>query len=294
MTENSLLELTPTELVIPLKVTLGNAVYRVRHILRPPAAEDWFAYDAALAMAIEEVNAAGNSLGAGPGSFGAGLPAEAIPQSGTAEVGYRLDLRSLEAATLLWDRLARAIEGYGYTAGASWRALVPAAHKEAAIRALTLVAPVNNSGSAETSAPSPQAPAWGEFPLQAEQIPVVLEAIVAGRAYPRLVHLFRPPSADDERRYRRLLAETLIVRGSRPDSVGARTLIPARLARLVRFYDDLILSADGYTVSGQPPTSRDLLIQHMDAWHKRTAVQALFGDASEFTPSSPAPEEPPQ
>jgi len=49
MTENAQLELAPDELTVPLKVTLGNGVYRVRHRLRPPSAADWYAYDAALA-----------------------------------------------------------------------------------------------------------------------------------------------------------------------------------------------------------------------------------------------------
>lgn len=273
MTENYQLELAPSELVIPLKVTLGNAVYRVRHRLRPPAAEDWYAYDAALAMAIEEV----------PVRAEASVDAAAASANDGATPGYKLELRSIEAAALLWDRLARGIEGYRFAADAAWHELVPLAHKEAAIHALTLVAPVNYTMPAENPTPSPGAPlsrdesrdAWGEFPLQADQIPVVLEAIVAGRAYPRLVHIFRPPSAEDERSYRRLLAETLLVRGSRT----TRTLIPARLRALCRLYDRLILSVEGYSIQGQPLASRDQLLQYMDAWHKRTAVQALFGDA---------------
>lgn len=259
MTENHALELAPAELTIPLKVTLGNTVYRVRHLLRPPAADDWLAYDVALAMAIEEVllRPDGGPDGRPEASDGAGA-------------AYKLELHSVEAAALLWDRLARGIEGYSFAADANWHELVPLAHKEAAVRALTLVAPTDTGATGNGAT----------FPLQAEQVPVVLEAVVAGRAYPRLVHIFRPPGADDERSYRRLLAETFIVRGSRTP----RTLIPSRLGRLVKFYDALILSTEGYAANGQLLASREQVIQHMDAWHKRTAVQTLFGDATEPAP----------
>ncbi|MFQ5817977.1 MAG: hypothetical protein ACE5H2_08490, partial [Terriglobia bacterium] len=281
-----------------LKVTLGNDIYHVRHRLRPPTAEDWFAYDAALAMAIEEVPLRPDGRPYGPAQRGAEptAPAPAGPAEGptdSAGAGYKLDLQSTEAAALLWDRLARGLDGYSLpaappglpaqagfaadaqTAGrlpATWHELVPLAHKEAAIRALTLVAP-SNHGSGEHAA---------AFPLQAEQVPVVLEAVVAGRAYPRLLHTFRPPTAEDERSYRRLLAETLFVRGSRT----ARTLIPSRLPALCRLYDRLILGVEGYALDGQLLASRDQVIQHMDAWHKRTAVQALFSDATEPAPTA--------
>jgi len=286
------LELAPAALVIPLKVTLGNQSYRVRHHLRPPSADDWFAYDAALAMAIEELPA---RMPAAAGKFDreAELPEESLPEAGPAwgGAGYKLELRSVEAAALLWDRLALGVEGYSLPAPVGlpevpqaesaarqcWASRVPLAHKEAAVRALTLVAPANYT--AENVSPS-LLPALGSvagFPLQAEQVAVVLEAIVAGCAYPRLVHTFRMPSADDERVYRRLLAESLIVRGSRL----TRTLIPSRLPALCRLYDRLIVAVDGYTLHGQAITDRQTLIAHMDAWHKRTAVQTLFGDATE-------------
>ncbi|MFQ5927412.1 MAG: hypothetical protein ACE5MH_08265, partial [Terriglobia bacterium] len=240
----------------------------------------WFAYDTALALAIEEVplrsdaqtgphggrpsgRAASGEFAPGGAAPAAGAPTDGV---GNGQAGYKLELRSVEAAALLWNRLACDIEAYSFTHDADWHELVPLAHKEAAIRALTLVA-AQEPGSGEPGA---------AFPLQAEQVVVVLEAVVAGRAYPRLVHTFRPPSAEDERGYRRLLAETLFVRGSR----APRTLIPTRLPRLVKFYDELILGVEGYTREGQPLASQEQAIQYMDAWHKRTAVQTLFGDAS--------------
>ena len=164
----------------------------------------------------------------------------------------------------------------------NWRALVPLAHKEAAVRALTLVAPAQLQVESDDPDSTSDQSTDNYFPLHAEQVPVVLEAAVAGRAYPRLVHLFRPPTVADERTYRRLLAETLIVRGSR----HPRTLIPARLPALCRLYDSLILSVEGYALEGRPLASSIQAVQSMDPWHKRVAVQALFGDANDSSPAT--------
>ncbi len=143
-----LLELAPPELAIPLKVTHAGRTYRVTHHMRPPAPADWFAYEAALQMAVEE------------------LPSD--PHSD--EPRFRLLMRSADAALELWDRLALAVTGYSLPAvntepsattegvrgkpprvppmlhdepesAIIWRALIPLAHKDAAVRALTLVAP---------------------------------------------------------------------------------------------------------------------------------------------------------
>lgn len=305
-----LLELAPVQLAIPFKVSLAGHSYRVRHFLRPPAPADWFAYEAALRMAVEEL----------PPESDSDAPDSGAPDSG--EPGYRLEVRSTDAALELWHRLIRRVEGYRFASepvtlsasaegysfpptsghgscpeqsrrisraespatneGASapegdWRSLIPLAHKEAAVRALTLVAPAPATlpGSAN-----------GHFPLLADEVPVVLEAALAGRAYPHLLHRFRPPSVADERIYRRLLAESLIVRGSRTP----RTLIPARLPALVRLYDRLILSVAGYSLNGCPLSTPEDIARAMDAWHKRVAVQTLFGD---FPAGVPAEEDAP-
>lgn len=277
-THPKLLELAPPELVVPLKVTHAGQTYRLRHCLRPPSTANWFAYESALEMGVEELPSA----------------------SDAEEPCYRLQVRSTDAALLLWDRLALRVEGYDLPSGhdfseqsgdpassagsrgekakgeegvstpegsSAWRALIPLAHKEAAVSALTLVAPA--AGASPDSA--------GEyFPLQVEERAVQLEAVVCGRAYPRLLHRFRPPSVEAERAYRRLLSETLLVRGSR----NPRTLLPARLPALVRLYDQLILGVEGYAVCGQPLVEPAEIARRMDAWHKRLAVQALFGESA--------------
>lgn len=299
-----ILELAPPELTIPLKVTYAGRTYRVRHFLRPPGPADWLVYEAALEMAVEE------------------LPPP--PGADSNEPCFRIQMRSTDAARELWDRLAARVEGYhlpsaypapfsgdlpsapgasehvapppsegtagrpaprspqgagvgraGDTPESDWRALIPLAHKEAAVRALTLVAPAPPlSYSTDNDSTN------NHFPLLAEEIPIVLEAAVAGVAYPRLVHRFRPPSVEAERAYRRLMAETLIIRGSRIP----RTLIPSRLPALTRLYDQLVLSVSGYTLNGRPLAGPQDIARAMDAWHKRVAVQTLFGDVAENLP----------
>lgn len=247
-----LFELVPEEIFVPLKVTHAGHTYRVSHCLRPPAPADWYAYEAALEPAVEE------------------LP----PDAAGGEPSYRLALRASDAALELWARLIRRVEGYAAPAPAEadWADLIPLAHKEASVRALTLVAPA----LADVAGPN------GFFPLAAEEVRVTLEAAAGGAAYPRLVHRFRAPSVEAERRYRRLLADNFIVRGSR----ASRTLLPPRLPALVRLYDQLILGVEGYAFRGQPLASSLDAIQNMDAWHKRVAVEALFGTPAPDTPAA--------
>lgn len=266
MKTTSQLELAPPELAVSLKVTHTGRAYRVAHRLRPPQPEDWFAYEAALRMAVEELPPA--PAESSPVAPATGGRAE---EQGGEEQRYRFDVHSSDAALTLWNRLALSVEGYQYPAD-DWRELIPLAHREAVVRSLTLVAPAEPPGD-EAAA--------GLFPLATEQVAIVLEAARAGQAYPQLVHTFRPPAVEDERRYRRLMAESLIVGGTR----NPRTLLPPRLPALCRLYDSLVLSVEGYTVNGAVEFGREALLRHMDAWHKRAAVQALFGDASDTTPA---------
>jgi len=298
-----LFELAREEILVPLKVTHAGHTYRVSHCLRPPAPADWYAYEAALEPAVEE------------------LP----PDAAGGEPSYRLALRASDAALELWTRLIRRVQGsalpqasghdscpepsrrvspaetssgHGFSEcsgdpelvegsraedsvandGAlapevGWCQLIPLAHKEASVRALTLVAPARPDAVA---APN------GFFPLAAEEVRVTLEAAAGGAAYPRLVHRFRAPSVEAERRYRRLLADNFIVRGSR----APRTLLPPRLPALVRLYDQLILGVEGYALNGQALCAAEPIVQHMDAWHKRVAVEALFGTPAPDTPAA--------
>lgn len=248
-----LFELAREEILVPLKVTHAGHTYRVSHCLRPPAPADWYVYEAALEPAVEE------------------LP----PDAAGGEPSYRLALRASDAALELWTRLIRRVEGYAAPAPAEadWADLIPLAHKEASVRALTLVAPARPDAATGPN---------GFFPLVAEEVRVTLEAAAGGAAYPRLVHRFRAPSVEAERRYRRLLADNFIVRGS----CAPRTLLPPRLPALVRLYDQLILGVEGYALNGHALCAAEPIVQHMDAWHKRVAVEALFGTPVADTPAA--------
>ena len=70
--------------------------------------------------------------------------------------------------------------------------------------------------------------------------------------------------------------------------VDAAVVQLPRLPALVRLYDELILRAEGYCANGHPSSSLGVnsLREFMDAWHKRVAVQTLFG---EMAPESPQP-----
>jgi hypothetical protein len=45
---------------------------------------------------------------------------------------------------------------------------------------------------------------------------------------------------------------------------------------LAKLYDELIVSVDGYTVSGRPLSGRDEIAHEMDAFHKVIAAREIF------------------
>lgn len=89
-----------------------------------------------------------------------------------------------------------------------------------------------------------------------------------------LVHRFTPPSGEDQRRFNRAASEARVVGGGR----NGRTIYPGRQQLLLNLYDQLIVSVEGYTVSGEPLGSDVSKIRTwMDSLHKVAAAQELFG-----------------
>ena len=87
-----------------------------------------------------------------------------------------------------------------------------------------------------------------------------------------LVHTFKVPSADQQRRYSRDASRSVVSTGRR----GTTRYLGAQ-STLVDLYDELIVSVDGYTANGEPLNNRpDLIKQHMDAYHKAQAAGAIF------------------
>lgn len=229
-----LFELAPGCIRIGLTTLRVARHIRVEHILRPPNQQDWLAYARACSIAFER-----------------GQHDE--------EMLVRVD--NVEAACALWDTLVDKVTGYAGLPEEDWRQRIPAGHKQTAIGALLDIAPAELDETADI------------FPLDLEETSVVLQA-TRGQHYPRLVHHFRVPNVVQRIAYRRLFADSVVVRGSKKFT----TLVPARLGRLVKFYDELIVRVEGYMLRGQPITAQPQISAHMDAQHKRAAIELLFAE----------------
>ena len=94
----------------------------------------------------------------------------------------------------------------------------------------------------------------------------------AGTLVNRLVHRFATPSADHRRRFLRARSRTTVVGGSR----AGKTLIASTQPVLAKLYDELIVSVDGYSVSGRPLSGREEIAREMDGYHKVAAARELF------------------
>ncbi|HWO88412.1 MAG TPA: hypothetical protein VNL98_04600, partial [Gemmatimonadales bacterium] len=224
-----LFELAPEEIVVCLRVRGASGRYELTHRLRPPALEDWRAYERDLRSTVE---------------IDANEP-EAL----------RFSAATLEAAGALYDRLFRSAAGYrAGESGVLTAEQVPLHHKEMVVRALSDVAP---AAAEEADAP-PEL-----FALEGGRVEVVLAATRNGAAHPRLAHLFRAPSAADRVEYSRVTSQALYVR----NSGTLKTLLPSRLPGLVALYDRLIEDVRGYAAAGAPLADRAAIVRHMDPLH---------------------------
>ncbi|MBZ5703238.1 MAG: hypothetical protein LAN84_15505 [Acidobacteriia bacterium] len=101
-----------------------------------------------------------------------------------------------------------------------------------------------------------------------------------------LVHRFTPPTAAHQQRFSREISRSVIVGGSRE----GKTIHPVRQKVLVKFYDELILSVEGYGVNGAPLAHRDNIVREMDLLHKVTAAAQLLSMLGEGTAEEGAEE----
>ena len=82
--------------------------------------------------------------------------------------------------------------------------------------------------------------------------------------FKNLVHIFREPSSEHERRHQlSRMTETAAARGGSP--TGA----------LLFLYDELIEAVEGYSVAGAPVPAQRIAAE-MDAMHKLVALERLF------------------
>jgi len=85
-----------------------------------------------------------------------------------------------------------------------------------------------------------------------------------------LIHHFRAPSGEQRRRFLRML-ENLLADRSAVDRAG----LPEWYTVPTSLYDELIVSAEGYSVNNRP-IAPDELQREMDALHKLIAATKLF------------------
>lgn len=241
-----LFELNPEKIEVGLTVRKLGQPFRVVHELRRPEEDDWLNYDKRLSTAIEDVE----------------------------EDGTRIVDNSLEASCLFWDDISLAVQAYGPKDAPlpeNFRKLVPPDHKRAAIQQLLNVgASISEAGQINLF-------------LSSDEEVVRLRA-VREQVFANLVHYFKPPSTNQRIAYDRCLADSYVIRGRKNGK--DRVVIPARMKRLIRFYDDLIIRVDGYCVKGNIEFLADVesIRRFMDAKHKEVAVQLLFGGGEEIQP----------
>ena len=98
----------------------------------------------------------------------------------------------------------------------------------------------------------------------------------AMRRHKDLLHVFKTPTFEQNRRYRRDDSRGQVVSGSRK----GMTIYHGAQRTLAALYDELILSVGGYELAGESLTnSIEAITRHMDTYHKVAAVVQLFAPA---------------
>jgi hypothetical protein len=91
--------------------------------------------------------------------------------------------------------------------------------------------------------------------------------------WPGLLHRFKPPTIEQQKRFMRGGAVSRVIGGTRK---GATTIYSLKNKLLLDLYDELIQSVDGYGVKGVPLGPVEQIRAEMDAYHKVEAVAQLF------------------
>ncbi len=164
------------------------------------------------------------------------------------EVVQRIDATS--AGIELVDSVAQFVEGY--------EADPPLGHRLAVANVLT-----------SAFVPDQDMQGFGQIPLVA-----IWSANEGGsmRRHKDLIHTFKEPTAEQNRRYRRDDSRSQIVGGSRK----GMTVYHGAQRALAGLYDELIVSVEGYVVNGVPLEGSEAIARHMDTYHKVAAAMQLF------------------
>jgi hypothetical protein len=175
---------------------------------------------------------------------------------------------ALAEAVLIDAKGYKVAGGVDLTSLPNWQRKVPLAHR--LLLAQTL----------DDASPSPNV---GELALEPEAEVVsldatwsaILNAAEGGLTMQRfhgLTHTLKTPSEEQYRRFSRERSRSRVVGGSRT----GKTIYQGANALLVRLYDELVLSVDGYSFEGSPLGSHERIVREMDLSHKRAAAEQLF------------------
>jgi hypothetical protein len=167
----------------------------------------------------------------------------------------------------LYERAIKRVEGYSLTDGrdmmalANWKDRVPGVHRLRAVEILMKVTQSENS----------------VLGIDPEAERVSLDAFwSAGDQgmfhYRGLIHRFSSPTIEHWRRLNNHSTRTTAVGGSQ----SQRTVYPKLNGIYVELYDELVLSAEGYSIGLQPIGGREQCVSAMDVFHKIAAVSILF------------------
>jgi hypothetical protein len=199
--------------------------------------------------------------------FFSGIVAE-FRQEGS---GFSQVVDTDSASLGLYGKIIQRVEGYKTRDGSSveslplWQERIPQHHRLAAVELLMRA----TRSEADDSL------------LDVEGVTVTLDALwnetAPGcmQAYKGLVHHFSAPSAEHRRRFLKAKNRAFIAGGSR----SGTTMIPSAHPVLIKLYDELIESAEGYSVAGASIGGREQIAREMDAVHKSVAVAQLFPTA---------------
>jgi hypothetical protein len=110
----------------------------------------------------------------------------------------------------------------------------------------------------------------------------------AMRRHKDLLHIFKTPTNEQYRRYRRDDSRSHVVGGSRK----GMTVYHGAQRTLAALYDELIYSVAGYEANGEPLPDAAAIARHMDTYHKVAAAQQLFAPATAEIEDDEDPEQP--
>jgi len=232
--------------LLPLDARERGVSYRVggkmyRHVFRPLKEEDWAA-------------------------FFSHIIAEFRQKSDGFEQVVDTDYASL----VLYGRAIRSVEGFRTKDGTKpeelpgWPECIPQDHRSLAVDVLMKI----SRSAADADLVSAGKSVW---------LDAVWNEAAPGsmKQYQGLAHHFSLPTAEHRRRYLRAKNRAFVAGGSR----NGTTLLPSAHPVMLRLYDELIESVEGYGVSGRPLDGREEIRREMDALHKSAAVAELFPTA---------------